>query len=167
MELKHLLIGAGILLLIFGGMKAYEHFFQSEDTFDHRLGRAAMEDILDRPDVFGDHVVNLTLMEPGVYRMDTQGLDTARDAGNIAHNSMAALSMAKWEMQAARHGFTIYGYDGEEMIFEVHNTDMDEPVVTLHGRYEGMEYIPSFAPQTSLPPEILQSEVTGKSCDFA
>jgi len=157
MELKHLIQLAGLLLVIYVGILGYNHLFNSEDTLDHRLGKRAMEKMIENDRVFKGHVLNMKLVEPGVYNMQTDGLEDARSAGNIAFNAMSNLSMTKWEMQASRHIFTIYGYDGDVLIFEVTNTSYDEPIVTLHGPFEGEEYTPHFGPQTSAPPSIRRS----------
>ena len=154
MSLTRLLQAAGLLLAIYAGILLYNHYFKSEDTLDHRLGKQAYATMLDRDDVFKDHVTGIELVEPGTYNLQTQGLTDSHTAGNIAYNSMAVLVMTKWKMQASRHIFTIYGYDGDELIFEVTNTQFDEPIVTLRGKFEGDEYSPAFGPQTSAPPSI-------------
>ncbi len=151
MALKHLIQGAGVLLAIWAGILAYNHIFISDDTLDYRLGRVAYQEMQNRPDQFGDNLVDFRMTSTGIYRMNTEGIDSADQAGKFAYNAMVVLIHAKWEMQSSRFIHTIQGYQDGELIFEVTNTSQDEPVVTLYGEFEGDEYVPSFG---KLPPQI-------------
>ncbi len=146
MLLKHLFIVAGLLAAIWGGILLYNFFFTSQSALDIRLAEEIMEDVTANPDIFHDKILSIEVIEPTIYVVEMEGVTDAQEAGKIGYNCMASLINNNVILQTTHHNFTVKGYQDGELIFNVFSTATahEAPTVTLHGPFEGIEYIPSF-----------------------
>ena len=148
MLLKYLFATALLLGAVFAGIQIYNHFFTSDLTLDKQLASRTMQEIEMFEDKFSDHVVSLEPTNPGEYRMVTQGIDNGQDAGRIGYNVLVVLDRENIKMNTPRTNFTIFGYQDDELIIEIHFETNTEPEIILHGPFAGTEYEPTFSRHT-------------------
>jgi len=165
MPLRYLLTAAGVLLAIWGGILLYNFFFTSQSALDIRLAEEIMEDVELNPDIFHDKVLSVEVIEPTIYVVEVEGVTDAQEAGKIGYNCMASLINNNVILQTTHHNFTIKGYQDGELIFNVFSiaTAPEAPTVTLHGPFEGVEYVPSFVRSTPVYDETFGPVITSRA----
>ncbi|MCX6647018.1 MAG: hypothetical protein NTY09_11800 [bacterium] len=144
---KYLIALACVLGAVYAGIQIYNHFFTTKLTLDIKLAERTMKEIGMFEEKFGDHVVSLVPINFGEYKLDLQGIDNGQDAGRIGYNVLVVLDRENIKMNTPRKQFTIYGYQDDVMIFEIHYSTNNDPDIILHGPFEGVEYAPSFSKQ--------------------
>jgi len=144
---KYLISAACILGAVYAGIHIYNHFFTTKLTLDIKLAERTMKEVGMFEEEFGDHVVSLEPINVAEYKLDLQGIDNGQDAGRIGYNVLVILDRENIKMNTPRKQFTIFGYQDDVMILEIHYETNNDPDIILHGPFEGVEYAPSFSKQ--------------------
>jgi hypothetical protein len=147
---RNLIYLALAALIIWAIVAGIQHFFHSQPAKDRTLASVTYEEMRLNSDL-KDNLVSFKLIEPTKYRCETKGLNDAHAAGRFAYNAMVVLLYRNDAIvKTGRTEFTIYGYQDRELIFEVHYSNI-MPEVTLKGRFEGIEYVPTFGALPATP----------------
>ncbi len=156
MLLKRLILIAGLLALVYAGVLINGAITNARYAKEKALARTAYDEMMNHySDEFAANLLSFKFVQPRVYRIETTGLADSHAAGKFGFNAMAVLAMTEWNIKTGQGSFTIYGYQDGELIFEVYYTPGIQPTVTLHGPWEGIEYIPSFRQRTELPGDYI------------
>jgi hypothetical protein len=142
---KYLIAAVCILAAVYAGIQIYNHIFTTKITVDNHLASRAMKEIGLFDENFGDHVIGIEPINPGEFKVTVTGIDTGQDAGRIGYNVLVVLDRENIKMNTPRSGFTLYGYQDDVLIFEIHYQTNNEPDIILHGPFEGTQYIPAFS----------------------
>jgi hypothetical protein len=163
--LRNLIYTLIAALLIWAVVAGIQSFFFSQPAKTRDLMNATLEAMKNNPQ-YGDNIVDIKLIGPKQYRIETTGLADAHSAGRFAYNSMVYLTERNDSLvKTGENEFTIMGFQDGQQIFKVtyvHGNDQ-KPDVTLMGKFEGEKYIPQFRGQSSVPQTSTPINKTGPS----
>jgi hypothetical protein len=149
--LFYALLAALILWAIVAGVRS---FFYTLPAKDRELAQISFDNMHMNPDL-QDNLVKLSAVKEGEFRCETKGLNDAHAAGRFAYNAMVILMHQDNALvKTGRNFLTMHGYQDGKLIFDV-TYDYEVraiPEVTLRGRFEGENYVPTYGP-VSIAPE--------------
>jgi hypothetical protein len=150
--LRNLIYTLIAALLVWAVVAGIQSFFFSQPAKTHDLMNATLEAMKANPQ-YGDNILDIKLMGPKQYRIDTTGLSDSHSAGRFAYNAMVYLTERNDSLvKTGENEFTILGFQDGQQIFIVtyaHGNDQI-PEVTLMGKFEGEKYVPQFKGQSSV-----------------
>ena len=102
-----------------------------------------VEDNLTTSNMFWDNIVSFEYTgTPGEYRCVTKDLPDGHEAGKFAFNVFVVLDERNNTLvKTGRTSFKIIGEQNGTKIFELNSSAGAAPRITLHGPWEGEEYV--------------------------
>jgi hypothetical protein len=121
------------------------NMLNQQEAKNRDLGQV-VEDNLKTSSSFWDYIESFTYTgTPGEYKCVVSNIPDGHTAGTFAYNCYAVLDERNNTLvRVGRSDFRIIGEQDGAQIFDLQVSAGSEPVITLHGPWEGEEFTPSF-----------------------